>query len=265
MGIDYLIDQPCAVKDAFGGAAGFVALAKQRGQAEAILQMARRQGDERPLDQIKIRSKVARPGGVEEREVSLQELLDAPAPLAAHEQGCAGCPAHFDERPFSCYGYVGYPIAAEAEKWLLSRLPKSLESTAGMFLLKALDDFGWDGEHVAGMREKGRTFFESDATFAASWGEGRDARAIDSNTLLEMMFFVGHVQPSHALMLCLFLGLLPHDIAPGDLQSILHDAQGLRQALRMPQVEDAQVLPMCRFLSALATGAWLGKNLVIDG
>ena len=265
MGIDHLIDLSCPVKDAFGGTEGFVALVKQRGQAEAILQMARRQGDDRPIDQIKITSRVARPAGVEEREISLQELLDAPAPLAVHEQGCSGCPANVEAHPFSCHGYVGYPIAAEAEKWLLSMLPQSLETTAGKFLVKAIDDFGWDGEHVAGMREKAKTFFESDATFSASWGEAERERALDSNTLLEMMFFVGHVQPSHALMLCLFLGLLPHDIAPGELQRMLGDPKGLREALRVPVVEDARVAPLCRFMRALATSAWLGKNLIIDG
>jgi hypothetical protein len=265
MGVDYVIDLPCAPKAALGGAQQLVALVKQRGQAESLLQLARTQGDTRAPDEITFQSAVMRPTGVEEREVSLQTLFDASAPLAAHERACQGCPANCADRAFGCYGYIAYPVPAAAEKWLLGRLPRSLSCTAGHMLVKALGDFGWNGEHVAQMRAQGGTFFEARERIVATWGEGRKVLALDSDTLLEMVLFVGHVQPSHALMLSLFLGLLPHDLEVSELQQILQDPERMKEAVELPVHEDAAIAPLCAFLKALATAAWLDKNLLIDG
>jgi hypothetical protein len=66
-------------------------------------------------------------------------------------------------------------------------------------------------------------------------------------------------------MLCLFLGLLPHEIAPEQLQAVLKNRQKLKEALQVPQSELADVQGLCGFLRALATSASLGKDLLIDG
>jgi hypothetical protein len=266
MGVDYVVDKACPVKDAVGGVAALVGLVKQRLQAESVLAMAREEGDERPPAEITVAMQVQRPEGVEQREVSVQELLDATAALDAQVARCEKCPARALEEPFGCYGYVSYPISANAEQWLLSLLPDSLDSTAGAFLAKALQDFGWDGAPVAELRKLGQgAVFESDEPFMVEWGDGEEAVQLDTNMLFQMLFFVGPVQPTHALMLCLFFGLLPHDIDQKDLQKVIKSPEKIGGKVKMPTSEDPDVQFLLRYLHALVTTAKLGVNLLVDG
>src|SRR5689334_3812169 len=103
MGIDYVIDLECAPKEALT-TEGIVNLVKARSRAEAILEMARQDGDQRPPSQITFKVALNRQGKVETQDVSVQALLDQAAALDEHRGHCANCPANRDNpKGFGCY------------------------------------------------------------------------------------------------------------------------------------------------------------------
>ena len=264
MGIDYVIDHSCPVKDELS-TPGLVELIKARGWAEMVLSMVRDQGDTRDPAEITFRTLLQTPDGVEEKEVSVKELLDQAAALEDLERHCDGCPANALGHHFGCCGYLNYPIKATAEEWLMARLPADLNGTAGHLLSVAVQDLEIDGEPIAQMRED-ETFFEARKPARRRWG-GLLARAhfeLTSDQLLQMMFAVGDVQPSHGSMVCLFLGVLPHDIDPVELRDPTTLRQRLAAAeLERPGAEDGTG-GLLVFIHAMRVAAVLGDDLLVD-
>jgi hypothetical protein len=263
MGIDYVLDLGCTPKKHLG-VEGLVNLVKARSRAEAVLEMLRKDGDKRAPSEISFEVVLQTPEGTSSETVSVQALLDSAAPLEEQRPHCAGCPANGDSPGFGCYKSIPYPIPAEAETWLLGLLPDDLDSTAGQLLLRAIQDFDWDGEHAAGMREDGDTFFESDLPQAVTWGDGDDAVEVDSNQLFHMLFHVGHVSATHAFMCCIFFGIVPHDIDVESIADPARRASALQTAV-VPQPPSEACEPMAAFLHALVTAARLDVDVLIDG
>ena len=149
---------------------------------------------------------------------------------------------------------------------MLGRLPDDLESSAGVFLVRALADFGWDGEHAAEMRGQGDTFFESDDALAVRWGDedDEDGLQVDADQIFHMLFHVGNIGETHAMMLCLFFGVLPHDV---DLE-VLRDDDARRKALAaatLPPQGSPGIEAFAELLRALALAASLDVDVLIDG
>jgi hypothetical protein len=263
MGIDYVLDLACTPKQELG-VEGLVDLVKAKGRAEAVLEMVRQDGDERPATEIQFEVVLQTPDGTKAEMVSVQELIDQAAPLERLRGHCAGCPANGDSPGFGCYRSIPYPIPAEAEAWLLGLLPDDLDSTAGQLLVRAIADFEWNGEHAAAMREDDETFFESREALAVRWGEGDDAVEVDTNQLFHLLFHVGPLGSTHAFMACVFFGVLPHDLELAALSDPAARAQALRTAV-VPQPPSEACEPMARFLHALVTAARLDVDVLIDG
>ena len=263
MGIDYVLDLPCTPKQQLG-VDGLVELVKAKTRAEAVLEMVRAEGDPRTPDQIQFEVVLQTPDGTRSETVSIQALLDQAAPLEPLRGHCAGCPANGDSPGFGCYRSIPYPIPAAAEAWLLALLPADLASTAGQLLVRAVDDFDWDGEHAADMREEDDTFFESREPLGASWGDGDGRVEIDSNQVFHMLFHVGHLGSTHAFMACLFFGVVPHDLDVSALGDPAARAQALQTAA-VPEPPDEACEPIAAFLHALATAARLDIDVLIDG
>lgn len=271
MGIDYVIDLPCAPKEALGVDV-LVSLVKAKSRAAMVLRLARDGGDHRPPDQLTFTTVLETPEGVEEQQVSVQQLIDQAAPLDAQRAHCASCPVNGDAEAFGCYRSISYPVREAAEAWLLGRLPEDLDSTAGRFLTRAIADFGWNGAHAAEMRGQGDTIFESDEALAVRWGEpgggddgdDDDGFQVDTDQVFEMLFHVGPISPAHATMLALFFGVLPHDL---DL-AVLGSDDTCRRALAaatVPREADEAIEPLAGFLRALAQAAAHDVHVLIDG
>jgi hypothetical protein len=264
MGIDYVLDLACTPKKHLNGVENLVGLVKAKNRAETILEMLRREGDKRQPHEISFEMMLQTPDGTETEEVTVAELLEQAKALEPERGHCAGCPANGDSPGFGCYKSIPYPIPTEAETWLLGLLPDELDSTAGRLLLQAIEDFDWDGDHAAGMREEGDTFFQSRLPQAVSWGEGDDEVEVDSNQLFHILFHVGNVGAMHAFMVCLFLGVVPHDLELEALADPARRASALVTAT-VPQPPSEACEPMATFLHALVTAARLDIDVLIDG
>jgi hypothetical protein len=266
VGIDYVIARDCPPKGELG-VQGIVDLVKSRSRAEAVVSIARGRGDQRPVAEITFTTRVMRPGGAEDREVSVGALLQQSAALEVHRPKCVDCPADLRKKGFGCYDSINYPLSKESEQWLLSRLPPNVSCTAGQLLMRALKDFDWGGAQARKMRSQGQTFFESRETLSRRYEDGavspitgkKMGLTITSDEVFHMLFHVGHIEPTHALMVCLFFGLLPYDTDP----DLLDDPSLLARASVEPQ--PGKVEQLAAFLRAAAVSARLDVPLLVDG
>jgi hypothetical protein len=197
------------------------------------------------------------------RGVSLQTLLDESAPLDDVAGHCAACPAGLP-REFACHRRIRYPIPEHVEAWLMSRLPTTLDCTAGTLLARGLSEFGWDGTPAARLRSAGTTYFESRAPYGVRWQHDRGTIEISSDQLFQMMFMVGNLAPTHCLMLALFCGALPHDIDIFDLKDSERRTRALAAA-DLATEPDADIEQLAAFLRMLAVAARLEVSVMVDG
>lgn len=264
MAIEWLVGLDCKPKQLVG-TERLVSKVKAQRQAEGLLDMVRAQGDTRDPAFIVLTTVRTGPDGEQvQTQVSLAELLRQGDNLPALATACEGCPANVLGAPFGCYGSVAYPITEATEQWLLQLLPEDLESTAGTFLTGAIADFSYDGAPVARLRNGSGTFFESDTSAASRWEDGT---TVTADQVLQMLFFVGAVLPSHAMMLALFFGIVPHTIEPDALRALMRDDAARRQhfvGAKLPTGEGPQIAAFRTFLDALCRAVLLQVPLGID-
>ncbi len=262
MAIDYVLAVGCEPQKTLG-VERLVELHRTRILARSALAHMREDGEHRPPSEIEVQLTVRKPGGDSGRGVTLQNLLDEAAPLDTVSHHCASCPAGLP-REFACHRRIRYPIPDHVEQWLMARLPTQLATTAGALLVRGLGEFGWDGASTAKLRAAGTTYFESRVAYGVRW-EGTDGNIeISSDQVFQMMFMVGHLAPTHSLMLALFLGVIPHDTSV----YLLKDKDGLNAALANAHISseaDADIEQLAAFLRALAVASRLDKTILIDG
>jgi hypothetical protein len=262
MAIDYLLAMECEPQRALG-AERLVALSRTRTQVRGVLEHLRADGDTRDPREITIQLTTHRHGAEDGRGVTLADLMRETAALDDHAPECEHCPAKLP-RAFGCHERIRYPIPERSEAWLMARLPESLATTAGVFLVRALADFGWDGAPTAKLRAAGNTYFESKVAYGVRWQGDDGLVELSSDQLFQMMFMVGPLEPTHCLMLALFTGVIPHDTSIYDLK----DAAGRERALANAHVAsepDPEIEQLARFLRMLATAARLEVPIFVDG
>jgi hypothetical protein len=260
MGIDYIVDLDCTPKRVLG-TEGIVDLVKARSRGESVLALSRRNGDQRPPDQITFKIAIMTPNGVQESDARVSDLFAQAAALEPQRPACVQCPANAGGPGFGCYRTINYPIPAHVEAWLLSRLPENPASTAGQFLRRAFNDFGWDGEQAADMRTQGGRFFEASSPQSRRFADGF---VLTSDQVHHMLFGVGHPNPTHCTMVLLFLGVLAHDLDPTWLQTPQNKAHVLGYAV-VPPEQDGAIESMAQFLRACVLAARLESQILIDG
>lgn len=262
MAIDYVLQVSCVPQQRLG-IERLVNLHRTRVLARSALAHMREDGEQRSPSEIEIQLTMRKPDGDSARGVTLQDLMNEAAPLDEVAGYCSTCPASLP-REFACHRRIRYPIPEHVEAWLMSRLPDSLGCTAGALLVRGLGEFGWDGAPTAKLRAAGTTFFESRAPYGVRWQGDDGTIEISSDQLFQMMFMVGHLSPTHCLMLALFCGVIPHDT---DLHA-LKDESGRSRALDaadVPVESDADIEQLAAFLRMLAIAARLDTSILIDG
>jgi hypothetical protein len=249
MGVDYVIDLDCAPKQTLG-IEQIVSLVKARSRANTILAMAREDGDQRPPSQITFQVASSRKGTVETTDVSVQTLLEQAAELDRHHSHCANCPANRDNpNGYGCYDSISYPLEPDTEAFLLSRLPDKLDKAAGYLFAAAMKDFAWNGAQAADMRSQGEMFFRLREPPQRRWPE----LTVTGDQLFHMMFHVGHLGSQHAMMLCMFFGL----ISVGDDSDVEREES--------VAVESRNAQQMIDFLNTLAFASSQKLDVLVDG
>jgi hypothetical protein len=262
MAIDYVLAMGCEPQRQLG-IDRLMDLHRTRILARTALARVRQEGDRRAASEIDVQLTTRKPDGDSARGVRIQDLLDEAAPLDAVAGHCAACPAGLP-REFSCHRRIRYPIPEHVEEWLMGRLPRSLDCTAGALLVRGLGEFGWDGAPVGRLRAHGTRFFESRAPYGVRWPTEDGSLEVSSDQLFQMMFMVGDLAPTHCLMLALFCGVIPHDIGLQDLKGHAGRARAL-EAASLPAQPDPEIEQLAAFLRTLATAARLEVSIVIDG
>jgi hypothetical protein len=263
MAIDYVLGVQCEAKRALG-VEKLVMLHRTRIIARAALMQARAGGDQRPPEEISLTVATNLVTGHPAASTTIASLMAQTGALDAHGDECRTCPASPNGAEFGCHQRINYPITEDAEAWLMSRLPKSLDSAAGALLLRGLEEFKWNGTPVEKLRARAGEFLESRVPYGVRWQlEGKPVE-ISSDQLLQMMFFVGHLAPTHCLMLALFVGAVSQEASFHDLKDALGRALLLQEA-GIDRQPDPSIEQVAAFLRAVLSSAKLEVPLFIDG
>src|SRR3569623_1904601 len=250
MAIDYVLGGGCEPQERLG-VERLVQLNRTRILARTAIAQMRDDGDQRAPKEIEIQLTMRTQTGDSGRGVTLQDLLDESDGLDIVAEYCKQCPADLP-REFACHRRIRYPI------------PENVGCTAGAMLVRALGELGWDGAPTAKLRAAGDTFFESRVAHGVRWESKDGSIEISSDQLVQMLFLVGPVTPTHGLMMALFCGVIPHDTSLHDLK----DEPGRRRVLaqaHVPTEPDPEIEQLAAFLRALAVAARLELPILIDG
>lgn len=264
MAIDYTIGYDCVPKQTFSSE-GILERLKGRERAESVIQLFRRNGDERPPAEMGFEFTRSTPEGEEETQVIIvQTMLDRFAELEAVEHHCAGCPANRTGMPFGCNGFIQYPITEAAEKWLLDRLPTPDDTLVWSLLRLGIKEFQYDGASVEPLRAASQTYFESARPGRRMLGELR----VDANQIFEMIFAVGSIQPNHAALLLLFVNAITRELEADQIMHITPatpDVETKYPFLLTPeQRDDRTIAEFKAFFRALYMAWMLNVPLHVD-
>ncbi|MCX5746418.1 MAG: hypothetical protein NT062_28405 [Proteobacteria bacterium] len=263
MAIDYVLAIGCEPQRQLG-VERLVTLHRTRIIARSAIAHMRQDGDDRDPSEIEVQLTMRKPDGDSARGVTLQDLVDESAALDTVADHCATCPAKLP-REFACHRRIRYPIPEHVEQWLMGRLPRALATTAGALLVRGLGEFDWDGAPTAKLRAAGETYFESRAPYGVRWeADDKSTIEISADQLFQMMFMVGHIAPTHSLMLALFFGAIPHDTSIHDLTDKEARTRILEES-SIPPEPDADVEQLAAFLRTLALAARLEATILVDG
>lgn len=238
MAIDYIVHFECAPKLELGhgddveGTARLLDMLKARSRADAITELARKQGQN--PSEISITIQITGPGGdPKPQQVTLAELRAMSAELENYSAACTECPANILRQPFGCFGIINYPIQTQSEEWVMNRVQPA-NTLGGQFLLGALADFGYTGAYIDEMRRHG--MFEAKLPINKIV-EKKLFRSIEvnSNQVLEAILGVGEALSSdHCFGILLWLGAIAVD---GKVPSDIKDQRIIETLtkLRTPQ------------------------------
>ncbi len=216
MALDYIIDMDCEVKRQLTKD-GLVSIIKQRDRANAIIDMLKKEGKskEEALNH-KFRLQLMTPGGLEENEQKVSDLLEITRHLDTLQSQCKTCaisrsvgaPGQAME-PFGCYGSINYPISRQAEEWLAS-LALSAKAKGGVnaMTLNYIIDNRITGREMNALREgpHGR-FLELEKPLEVVVGKGLlGNKTVNTGQILFMLFLRvpggGAGADDHATIFC---------------------------------------------------------------
>lgn len=272
MAIDYIIEYDCLPKQALS-AEGILDRLKERQRAAEVIEWFRAAGDMRPPAEMGFEFSQSVPGQSGEKQlIVVQDLLDHAADLDDHKSHCQNCPANTRGAAYGCMGFISYPISANAEVWLLERLPVPDEPLVWLLLRKGIRDFGYNGAAVRALREAQTTdddsegrYFELPVAPQRRLGELR----VTADQALEMIFGVGErIIPNHAGVLLLFFHAINRDLDAPAIQNISSTDAESRQNLdfELPVTKDADACAreFIAFFQALYTAWKLDQPLYVD-
>ncbi len=264
MAIDYIIDYKCYPKQQLGNE-GILDRLKGRARAEAVVELFRRNGDNRPASEIGFElARNTLEGTEETRVVMVQDLLDKAEELSPYEMYCQGCPANNTGSPFGCMGQIEYSISGKTELWLLNQLPVPDEPLPWILLRQGLSEMKSDGNSVISMRAEGQPFFQERGVLVRKLGE----ITVNTNQLFEMLFLSGHIKPSYAAMLLVLFHIIPREMNADELMELSKSPEdGFDRypfQLKPEPDDDNSLTQFKRFFRALYLAWGLNVRLLLD-
>lgn len=266
MAIDYVIDYDCVPKQKLG-TDGILERIKGRARAESVIRLFREHGDGRPPGEMGFEFTRSLPDGAEETQVIMvQDMLDQAAELDPLASYCESCPANALRRPFGCMGQIQYPISAAAEAWLLDRLPGPDQPLVWLLLRQGVQEMGYDGSAVRPLRANS-TYFEERRV------RGRDMVefVFSADQVFEMLFMLGHIQPSHAGMLLLLFAAIRRDVEANQIVQIMSHALTAEQIaqqfpfqMKPDANDDNTIADLKQFFYAVYRAWMLNVRLLLD-
>lgn len=266
MAIDYIIDYDCVPKQTLG-TEGILERLKAQARAENVIRLFREHGDNRPPSEMGFEFTRSLPDGAEETQVVMvQDMLDQAAELDPLAHYCDGCPANALNKPFGCMGQIQYPISSAAEAWLLDRLPGIEQPLVWLLLRQGVQELGYDGEAVKPLRTNPAYFEERRL-------RGRDMVefVFTADQVFEMLFLLGHIQPSHGGMLLLLFDAIPRDVEANQIVQIMNHAltadeiaQHYPFQMKPDPADDTTITDLKQFFYALYRAWVLNVRLLLD-
>lgn len=212
MAVDYCVSFECETKEYFGGGdalKGTVAILdmlKADSRGNVIRELAEQDG--RNPNEMEVTLHVPGPHGHPiEKQVTLAELERESAPLKARGQACIGCPANVRQSPYGCIGAINYPVARDAELWLLERVYSS--GDMGAYLCYGfMKDNRISGNGIRQLRKSG--FFEIEKSPKVIFKKGFfSSKSVTSDQIFEILFSQDQfIAPEICLNVLLWLGAI---------------------------------------------------------
>lgn len=255
MAIDYTIQYDCVPRRELGSD-GILELLKEQERAQLIIRMYRDSADYRPPSEMGYEFTRTGPEGDEGTQLMVvQDVLDRVQQLDDLAHHCANCPANRLGKPYGCSGFIQYPLSAMGEAWLLNRLPGPENALLWLLLKQGIDNFMYDGQDMAVLRQLSDTYFEDRQTPARRLGEFD----VNGNQVFEMTFTVGDITANHAGVLLLFYGAIRRDLEADAIMQIGQASyEDFPFLLEPERTDDRTVDELKSFLNALYV-AWALK------
>lgn len=261
MAIDYAIQYDCVPRRDLGDE-GILDLLKEQERAALIIQMYRQNGDNRPPSEMGYEFTRTLPDGTgETTTIVVQDVLDRVEQLTQLAPYCVGCPANRTGNPFGCTGFIQYPLSAQGEAWLLNQLPSPQNALLWLLLKQGIDNFSYDGQDIAVLRQANDVYFESRVAVNRRLGEFD----INANQVFEMTFTVGDMTPNHAGVLLLFFNAIERTLEADAIMRIGQaDPAQFPFRLAVERNDDATIDGLKDFLYALYLAWGLRVSLYVS-
>ncbi len=262
--IDFLVEYGCYPKQMLTPE-GVVDRVKGRQRAHAVIDLFRKSGDLRPVEEIGFEmARKTLEGDEETQVIMVKDLLDEAAALKPLEPYCQGCPANHSGQPFGCFGQIEYPISGKAEIWLLGQLPSTDETLIWLLLKQAVEEMKHDGSAVNPMRGAGMPYFSEQGVLARRLGEF----AANTNMVFELLFLSGHLRPSYASVLLLLFKAIQRDMHADEIMRLSKSPDDAFEQypflLHAEPDDDASITQFKAFFRALYLAWGLNARLLLD-
>lgn len=264
MGVDFVISQGCLPKEQFT-TPGLLQRVKAAERAKVIRELYAQEKEHRPADQMGFEMIYRTADGEQATTLIKLDELDALADeLTGWDSHCQHCPANRGRGAFGCIGTVNYPISAQAEVWMLSRLP-NISEPIPYLLLQQGPQMGNTGARAEDLRDQHPgVFFESASPLKRQY----DEMDVTGEQLFELLFLLGAVQPKRAVMILLFMGAIRRDMDAGTLMKLspaqLQHRDLYPFLLEPGPADDKSIRELKAFFQALYTAWLLDREVYLD-
>lgn len=276
MAIDYIVDQPCPVKDALTQE-GMISLIKQRDRGLAVLELLMKDGKTRDQALLTVVGlQIMTPAGIEDRDYKVSELLDEARVLNDLQVHCEECLAGRGEA-FGCLKNIHYPISGTAEAWLATTGKKAVEKGLPQSMaLQYIHDNSVTGDQFRQMRaDANGSFLELKKPLEVTLFKSiLTRRTVNTDQILFLMLGYGKVKnPHHMSMLLSFSDALKvSDLKPTEescemaVRFIDDDGMESWRSFNLPEhgSDDQSVRELKEFFRTMFVAYVLDREIMVD-